>query len=229
MNKHPIVSIIIPVRNQEEFIGRCIRSLLANSYPKDNYEIILINDASTDNTVEVIKTFKSDLVILNNSRQLGLPASLNKGIKNAKGRFVVRVDSDDYVHSEYLNILSIHLSFNDNIDATCCDYQLVDSNEKVIQEKKWLEEPIGCGIMFRIEHLVKLGLYNEEMRLHEDKDLLLRFVDKYSIYSIPLPLYRYRRHENNITNQSKDMKLYLEKLKDNHKNIDFSKRLLKTR
>ena len=227
MSSLPIVSIIVPVYNQEEFIGRCIRSLLANNYPRSDYEIIIINDASEDNTLNVIEAFRDELVLFTNDTQLGLPASLNKGINNARGRFIIRVDSDDYVHSEYINILAMHLSYNDHIDAVCCDYQLVDENEVVIKQNKWLEEPIGCGIMFRIEHLIKLGLYDEKMLLHEDKDLLLRFIENYNIYSVPLPLYRYRRHENNITNRTEDMKFYLDEIKNKYKDNDLVDRLLK--
>ena len=64
-----------------------------------------------------------------------MPAALNKGIREAKGRYVIRVDSDDYVHSEYLNILALHLAYNEDIGAVCCDYHLVDENEKVLEIK----------------------------------------------------------------------------------------------
>ena len=69
--KPPVVSIIVPVFNQEQYIGRCIRSLLSVNYKRDDYEIILINDGSTDNTMTVINSFKDELRILDNKEQLG--------------------------------------------------------------------------------------------------------------------------------------------------------------
>ena len=125
IGKPPVVSVIVPVFNQEQYIGRCIRSLLSLNYPREDFEIILINDGSSDNTMTVINAFRDELRILENSAQTGLPAALNKGIREAKGRYIIRVDSDDYVHSEYLNILSLHLAYNEDISAVCCDYHLV--------------------------------------------------------------------------------------------------------
>ena len=209
----PVVSIIVPAHNEEKFIGRCIRSLLSMKFPRKDFEIIVINDNSSDHTSRVLKTFDEELIIINNSKQLGLPASLNKGIRHAKGRYIIRVDADDYVHSEYINILSMHLGYNESIDSVCCDYQLVDKDEKIISIKKWFEEPIGCGIMFRIEDIIDLGLYDEKMKFHEDKDLLIRFLKDHNIYSVPIPLYRYRRHDSNITNQKEEMSSYLKILK----------------
>ena len=219
----PVVSVIVPVYNQEQYIGRCIRSLLSVNYARDDYEIILINDGSTDNTMTVINSFKDELRILQNEKQQGLPAALNTGIREAKGRYVIRVDSDDYVHSEYLNILSLHLAYNEEIGAVCCDYHLVDENEKILGIKRWSEEPIGCGIMFRIESIIKLGLYDEAMKVHEDKDFLIRFMAENSIYNIPLPLYRYRQHQNNMTNDNERVADYMTALRKKHagnKNVE---------
>ena len=71
--------------------------------------------------------------------------------------------------------------------------------------------------MFRLEQLINLGLYDENFLVHEDKDLRLRFNEKYKVFRIPLPLYRYRKHQNNITNDLKKMKSHYKKLKRKHK------------
>jgi len=65
------------------------------------------------------------------------------------------------------------------------------------------------------------------MKIHEDKELLIRFLDKHNIYSIPLPLYRYRRHENNITNQKDEMNSYLKILKEKYSENIYAKRMFK--
>ena len=148
---------------------------------------------------------------------MGLPYSINKGILSAKGRYVVRVDSDDYVNKEFLNIPYNFLSSNEELDAISCDYLLVDDKEKVIKRENSNKKPIGCGIMFRLEQLLELGLYDNKFLVHEDKDLRYRFLKKFKIYRIPLPLYRYRKHEKNITNNLLKMKKHFKQFKIKHK------------
>ena len=208
------ISVIVPVFNQEKFLGRCIRSLLNQSYSKKNFEIILVNDGSTDNTDKVINKYENDIIVINNRENNGLPQSLNKGIKSARGSFIVRVDSDDYVNEKFLSYLSDYLSENSNYDAIASDYLVVTDSEKVISRENCLKKPIACGIMFRLEHLIDIGLYNENFLYREEEELRKRFETKYKIQRIPLPLYRYRRHENNMTNNVEKMEIYKNKLED---------------
>ena len=111
-----MISVIIPIFNSENFIGRCLRSLLNQTLRKDKYEIIVINDASTDKTEYALKLFREDIKIINNKKNIGLPASLNKGINLSNSDFIVRVDSDDYVSVHFLEILYefrlIHFQYN---------------------------------------------------------------------------------------------------------------------
>ena len=211
------VSVIVPTFNSEMYIGRCIRSLLSQSFYKDNFEIIVINDGSKDDTKEVIKPFLGDVIYLENKINKGLPYSLNLGIKKAKGRFVVRVDSDDYVHKEYINILYHQLSLNNNVHAVTCDYVLVDNFQEQIKQVSWKKEPIGCGIMFRIEHLIKVGLYDEKFLSREDEDLLIRFQKEFKVTNLKIPLYKYRQHSNNMTKNKKKLKKFKIKLKKKHR------------
>lgn len=204
------------VRNQEKYIGRCIRSILNQTYPRHDYEVIVVNDASTDQTGFALELFENEIKLINNAERKGLPGSLNVGIRSARGRFVVRIDGDDYVHHEYLNILSLHLALNPAIDAVACDYNLVTNNDEVIERKNCAESPIGCGIMFRIDQLVELGLYDEQFMLHEDKDLRIRFLEKHNIHRVALPLYRYRRHDENMTNDHGAVNGYLSQLEAKH-------------
>ncbi len=214
----PTISIIIPAFNQEKYIGRCLRSALNQTRPLDEYEVIVINDASTDRTPYALELFENEILLVNNTERLGLPGSLNRGIRKARGRFVVRLDADDYVHHEYLNILALHLEMNSFLDAVACDYQLVDDHENILEQVNCLERPIGCGIMFRMEQIIDIGLYDENFLAREEEDMRLRFERKYEIERIALPLYRYRRHENNMTNDADHMDRYAGALKDKHEN-----------
>jgi glycosyltransferase involved in cell wall biosynthesis len=197
------VSVIIPTYNREKFIGRCLRSLLSQSIGVENFEIILIDDGSTDYSKKIYEAFSEDIIIIKHKKNLGLPSALNTGIKKAKGRFIVRIDSDDYVNSEFLNILFLFISENPEYDAVACDYQLVDDKENVIRKVNCNKEPIGCGIMFKTKNLIEIGLYDEKFLLHEEKELRLRFEKKYKINRVPLALYRYRKHASNMTNNKK--------------------------
>ena len=216
MNK-PKVSVIIPTFNQEKYLGRCLRSLMDQSMNRVDYEIIVVNDGSKDKTKFAANLFKEEIKLINNKRNMGLPYSINKGILSAKGRYVVRVDSDDYVNKEFLNIPYNFLSNNEEIDAISCDYFLVDDKEKVIKRENSNKKPIGCGIMFRVEQLLELGLYDKKLLVHEDKDLRYRFLKKFKIHRIPIPLYRYRKHEKNITNNLFKMKKHFRQFKKKHK------------
>ena len=210
------VSVIVPAYNAELYIGRCLRSLLKQTLDIDNYEIIVINDCSTDNSKKVISPFIGDINYLENNKKLGLPKTLNTGIKNAKGQFIIRVDADDYVHWDFLKILSMHLHLNLSIDAIACDYLLVDNHQNIISYKNCLEKPIGCGIMFKLEHLIDVGLYDADFLAREDEELLLRFNKQYSVSRVQLPLYRYRKHKHNLTNDKNTMKKYNDKLLEKH-------------
>jgi glycosyltransferase involved in cell wall biosynthesis len=211
-----IVSIIVPVYNQEKYIGRCLRSLLAQSFPRNEYQIIVIDDGSTDKTSYALELFKNEIVLIRNKVNKGLPYSLNKGIKNTKSKYIVRVDSDDYVNEDFLKFLISYLEQNNYMDAVACDYYKVDNNEDIIERKNFLENPIACGILFRTEHLVDIGLYDEKFLLYEEQDLRIRFLKKYNMSRLELPLYRYRMHETNITHNKKKMAKHLKKLKKKH-------------
>ena len=104
------------------------------------------------------------------------------------------------------------------MDAVACDYFLVDDNEEIIARKNCIEDPIACGILFRKDHLIQIGLYDESFLIHEERDLRVRFLEKYSIARLELPLYRYRRHKNNITNNKVISEKHLKRLKDKHGN-----------
>ena len=110
----------------------------------------------------------------------------------------------------------MHLQLNLSIDAIACDYLLVDNHQNIISYKNCLEEPIGCGIMFKLEHLIDVGLYDADFLAREDEELILRFKKKYSVSRVQLPLYRYRKHKHNLTNDKNTMKKYNDKLSEKH-------------
>lgn len=207
---NPDISVIIPVYNHEKFVGRALRSILDQSLDISRYEIIVVNDCSSDNSKIIISKFMDKIIYLENSKNEGLPYSLNAGIKKAKGKYVIRLDSDDYANRKYLEFLYEFLNWNEEFDAVSCDYLIVDDNEKILKRESGELNPIGCGVMFKIDKLLELGLYNPNFLMHEDKELMIRFKKKYKITNLKLPLYRYRKHTTNMTNnQNKSEKFFL--------------------
>ena len=91
--KEPLVSVIVAAYNQEKFIGRCLRSLLDQTLPQNSYEIIVVNDGSTDRTPYALELFHDAIHIITNEQNKGLPVSINKGLIAAKAQYIVRVDA----------------------------------------------------------------------------------------------------------------------------------------
>lgn len=208
----PTISVIVPVYNQELYLGRCLRSLLSQSYPPSRYEIIIIDDCSTDKTAYALSQFGDSIRVLRNDQNQGLPYSLNRGLEVAENDFIVRVDADDYVNKDFLNFLCSWLHFNKSYAAVGCDYFLIDQYENVIERRSASSDPIACGIMFNREVFDVLGGYNEEFLLHEDLEFRERFEKRFRIGFLEIPLYRYRRHDGNITNDEEMDRLFREKL-----------------
>jgi glycosyltransferase involved in cell wall biosynthesis len=180
------------------------------------YEILVVNDGSTDKTDFALELFSDDVTIINNNKNVGLPYSLNKAIKIIKTPLFVRVDGDDYVSRQFLQFLYAFMSENSYMDAVACDYLLVNDHCEPIDRKDCIKYPIACGIIFRTDQIINIGLYDEKFLINEERDLRIRFLKKYKISRLELPLYRYRRHENNMTNNESAVNKFNAKLKEKH-------------
>jgi glycosyltransferase involved in cell wall biosynthesis len=191
------VAVVMSARNEERYIERALRSCVAQSLEASAFEIIVVDDASSDATARIAERF--DVQLLRNERQLGLPASINRAVRAAQARYVVRVDADDYIHNDFLRVLRLFLDLNPYMHAIACDYLLVDENEEHLEHVDSSAEPIGCGIMFRKDRLIEIGLYDESFLMAEEVDLRMRFEKHWPMHRCELPLYRYRRHGENMT------------------------------
>lgn len=105
---------------------------------------------------------------------------------------------------------------NNDIDSAACDYFLVDDYENILEHVNVLEKPIACGIVFRKDYLVDIGLYDTDFLLLEDEDLKIRYEKKYTTERIRLPLYRYRMHENNSTKNTEKVIQFKNLLNEKH-------------
>ena len=211
------ISIIICNYNHDKWIERSIRSLLHQQHiQKNEFEIIIIDDCSFDNSEKVLKKFKKfdNVRLIFNKKNIGLSSSINKAIKSSYGRYIVRVDSDDYVSRNFLFFLKYFLIHNREYQAVACDYIKVDEQENVIKKVKFSDEQIACGVMFRRECLFDLGLYNTTYEMREGHELMKRFKQKnLKLAFLEFPLYKYRIHQNNRTKNIKKLNYYDKKLK----------------
>ncbi|KPA10923.1 Acylneuraminate cytidylyltransferase [Candidatus Magnetomorum sp. HK-1] len=203
-------SIIITSYNYSTYIERCLRSCFSQNFPKEEYEVIVVDDASTDDTVEILNKFKfyPNFRYIVNKDNVGVAKSSNVGISACLGRYFIRVDADDYVNSDMLRFMVKYMEANINAFCVACDYILVDNFGKKLERKYAETDPVSCGILYRTDLITKYGMYNSDFRHREEEELRKRLADFYDIHYLKIPFYRYRMHDTNKTKQLSAMERY---------------------
>jgi len=156
---NPLVSIIIPVYNAQDYLGACIDSLLVQSY--SNFEILLVNDGSTDSTLKLMQEYavKDSRVKVFNKANAGVSSARNLGITQCQGDYTIFIDSDDVIHYEYIELL-LKKAVSENSDITICDYYVTEGgSENVISYSG--SEDITCYISEILNHNVWGVLWNK--------------------------------------------------------------------
>ncbi len=218
-------SIIIPIYNVEKYLADCLESILSQSY--QNYEIICVNDASTDNSLEILSHYAkktNKIRIINNERNEGLSVSRNKALKIAQGEYILFVDSDDYISKDALQILEKALQENP-VDVLNFNYDLkvesayekernpirLEIHRQDISLKsgqRWFADAFHNGSLitmtwsraYRREFLVQEQLCFYERLIHEDVLFLIQIAVKAkTVMCIEDRLYTYRKREGSIT------------------------------
>ena len=211
----PAVSVILPAYNCEKYIDKAIQSVLDQTW--SDFELIIINDGSSDGTETIIRAFNDPRIILvNNPGNKGLIFSLNRAIDMAKGNYIARMDADDICLPERLGKQKRILDENDSIAvvATTIDF-IKDSEERTgtwpLDRKNITPEQIRKQMPFEncIAHpsvmirtaIAKQFKYRSYQVNIEDYDLWLRLLGKgYIISKINEPLLLYRQHQDSVTN-----------------------------
>jgi glycosyltransferase involved in cell wall biosynthesis len=227
--KEPLVSVIMSAFNSEQSIGSAIHSILNQTHR--NLELIIIDDASTDSTQEVIKKFilKDERVkLIVNKVNVGTYISRNYALKYVNGDFITTQDSDDWAHPQRIEIQSSVLQNNPKI--LLCSARAVrfdkDNILQIISGEN--NHDSFVTIFFRKTILEKLGSW-DNVRISGDSEFLNRFnfvYDNQSLVNLNHPLLLMFSHENNLTN---DMKFGVKKLQgDRLKYINNFKKFLST-
>lgn len=206
------VSIIIPVYNVGDFLEEAIESLL-NQKSDVKYEIIIVNDASTDNTSSILKKYNdSKIKVLNNSNNLGPGASRNKGIEKAKGKYLMFVDGDDYVSPNFVDVMYNQIIKN-KADICICNIVRLENEKETIwhlgdkgiykkgdYNKILLMKFHSCNKIFKRE-LLENNLYPANMFFEDVVAVSKSILDAKRIVKIDDALYYYRRRKTSITNE----------------------------
>ncbi len=210
----PSISVIMPAYNAQQFLALAIQSVLCQTF--FDFEFLIINDGSTDNSLNIIKSFSDKrIVILNNTENIGLVNSLNKAIALAKGKYIARMDADDICMPSRLAEQYEFLEANSFITVVATFIDFIDENGKktgywALDRKANTQNGIKnisvkeCCIAhptIMINTIVAQKYKYNPSQLHcEDYDLWLRLLaDGYKIGKINDPLLMYRVHSKSIT------------------------------
>jgi len=204
------LSLIVPVYNSEKYLERCIKSMV-NQKTKFKYEIIFINDGSTDGSEEILKKYRQmDNIKIINQKNTGISGARNKGLSIAEGKYIGFIDNEDYVSEEYIEKL-LNRAYLKDADMIKCGHFRV--NKKGIFAVKTYEEASVCGFIGEkinlYSGLIWEGITKREMWdkvrfpagfWYEDvitKIILMRICTKFEC--LGEALYYYYLHENNAS------------------------------
>ncbi len=210
---NPTVSIIISVYNSEVHIRESIESILGQSFT--DFEVIVIDDASTDATSEILHEYtEKDARVrsFRNEQNLGLTKSLNKAIRESSGTYIARMDADDIAYPERFEKQVAFLSSCPNYGLVGSWAIVIDNQGKEIDQYQWETKDgeirknlikynciIHPSIMMRAEVLEIVGYYDETFRYAQDYDLFFRIVRHFKVQNIAEPLIKYRIGTSSIT------------------------------
>ena len=201
-------SLVITNYNRQNTLARAIRSCVNQLTIGEESEVIVIDDGSTDDSLKVCREFSDNIILHKFKKNCGISKASNQALKISKSDFWIRVDSDDYISQFACHFMGTILKSNHDIDFVYADHIRVN-HEGMVQEKVSLdtEEKLlnhGAGVLFRKSALLEVGGYDESLPNAEDYDLILRLMKNGSKgFYLPIPLYRYYIHGENITLDSK--------------------------
>ncbi|MFQ3577180.1 MAG: glycosyltransferase [Cytophagales bacterium] len=219
MNQSPRVSVVLPVYNAEKYVSEAIYSILNQTFI--DFELIILEDASTDNSLSVIQNFKDDRIILiKNEQNKGLVYNLNEGIRLASGEFIARMDADDIAMPERFKKQVKFLDENPDVDVLGTAFECFGEIEKVVvhptshhEIKKTLIEYCCVGhptVMLRKKKLPKrYEVYKPELFTCEDYHLWVEMIKDRKFANLDEVLLKYRTHKQQVSSEKADKQMEL--------------------
>ena len=195
------------------YIEYCIESCL-NQKKFSDYEIIVIDDGSTDNTVEIVERYINKIRFYQIENP-GIEVASNLGISKSNGEFIVRIDAYDKIHEEYLKETVSILESNQHYDFVYSNYYVIDEKDQIKKimllpkfEQKEIKKRgdfLATGTLFRKKALFNVGLYSESVKNCglENYELILKLLDNGSEgMLLEKPLFYYRHHHKNLSKEN---------------------------
>lgn len=215
MKSKPLVSVFITVYNAEKYISEALESILMQTY--SNLEIIVVNDGSTDNSLEIINSYEDKRIkVINNKENKGIPFSRNLGLKNANGKYLVIMDADDISTPNRIEKQVEFMEKNPNIVASGTFYQYLGKTFSRKIKSKYIEpEQLKIQVLFsspianptaiiRMDIIRKYNfLYNECYFVAQDYDMWVQLSKVGDLAILPEVLFKYRIGHNNISKLSR--------------------------
>lgn len=203
-----MVSIVLPTYNGEKYIRESIQSIINQKF--NNWELIVIDDCSTDSTNNIVSEFVSKdkrIKLYRNKKNLRLPASLNVGFAKTSGEYLTWTSDDNLYNPEALKKLVEQLEKDENCGLVFSRMEYIDkngNNSRFSYEPHNIEEIyyhniVNASFMYKREVYEDIGEYNTDRFLIEDYDYWLRIARKYKIKYIGDVLYKYRIHDESLT------------------------------
>jgi len=208
-NKLPLITVYITNYNYGKFIRKAIESVLQQSM--NDFELIIIDDGSTDGSREIIEEYANlENVSIIYQKNRGLNITNNVALKASLGKYIIRLDADDFLEGTALEEMSSALENDSDLGLIFPDYFIVDIEGNILSEVKrhdfssevnLLDQPAhGACTMIRTQFLKSLGGYDESYTCQDGYELWVKFINKYKVNNINKSLFYYRRHNNNLTN-----------------------------
>ena len=206
------VTVYIPCCNHSKYINQSIKSVLKQTFK--NWELIIIDDNSSDRSFEKIKSFeKNNKIKIFKTTGIGLPKVCNLAIKKSTGDLIIRLDGDDIFNENILEIMVNYFKKEKNLTMIYPDYIKIDQwgntlsyetrNSPHIIDKINDIPPNGACMMIRKKILLESGGYREDLGAQDGLDIWSRLKDKHKIKNVSLPLFYYRQHQHNLTSNKK--------------------------
>lgn len=199
-----LVSIVLPVWNGQKFLGSAIESVLSQTYK--NFELIIVNDCSSDATASIMKSFDDPRIFsIHNSENLKLPASLNIGFRAAKGNYLTWISDDNIFKPFFLELLVEEMM--KGFDFVYSNYDVIDEKNIFVYsattgptENLMIENVIGASFMYTRELMENIGLYDTNKFMYEDYDYWVRaFASGFKFSKLEISPYEYRIHKNQLS------------------------------
>jgi glycosyltransferase involved in cell wall biosynthesis len=206
--KKPKISVIMSIYNGEKYLREAIESILNQTFT--DFEFIIVNDGSTDNSLEIIQSYDDKRIkIINNEKNIGLTKSLNKAIKQARGEYIARQDADDISLPNRFEEQLKYFEEHPEVALLGTSVYLIDENGKILGKHIVLAKPgikdlfngnqFNHGsVMFKKDVADDSGGYNELFRYVQDYELWLRIAKYYEVRNLTQILYKLRSHDENV-------------------------------